>query len=60
MACMNTYEISEPSAELPGIGTAVLCNEQGRPVITVLSEDDGWNLAQLQDAEEEPMLRDVA
>lgn len=57
---MDTYENSEPSVELPGIGTAVLCNEQGRPVVTRLSEDDGWNLAQLQDAEDEPMLRDVA
>ncbi|MGK3708768.1 hypothetical protein [Arthrobacter sp. IK3] len=42
------------------IGTAVLCNDQGDPVISSLTEDDAWRIAQLQDAEEEPLLRDAA
>lgn len=43
-----------------GIGTALLCNELGDPVVSVLTEDDVWTISQLQDAEEEPMLRDAA
>lgn len=57
---MNTFDKSEPASDLPGIGTAVLCNDQGNPVVTSFSETDGWNLVQLQDAEDEPMLRDAA
>lgn len=56
---MTTHDDSKPEAGLP-IGTAILCNDQGSPVIGRLTEDDRWNMIQLQDAEDEPMLRDVA
>ncbi|MCC3299443.1 hypothetical protein [Arthrobacter caoxuetaonis] len=54
-----TNDIPENEAAA-SIGTAVLCNELGDPVISELSEDDVWTISQLQDAEEEPMLRDAA
>ncbi|MCC3292859.1 hypothetical protein [Arthrobacter sp. zg-Y1110] len=52
--------LAENETDIRSIGTAVLCNDQGSPVISELSADDAWTVAQLQDAEEEPMLRDAA
>lgn len=42
------------------IGTALLCDANGNPVCIDLNEEDKDAIAYLQDAEEEPMLRDAA
>lgn len=51
---MTTYENEKP------LGKALLCDDRGNPVWTDLNEEDKDAIAYLQDAEEEPMLRDVA
>ena len=45
--------------ELP-LGKALFCDSRGNPVTIDLNEEDHDVIAYLQDAEEEPMLRDVA
>lgn len=42
------------------IGAAVLCDSAGNPVHTRFTGEDTLVVADMQDAEEEPMLRDIA
>ena len=42
------------------IGKALLCDSQGSPVWHHLNKEDTDAIADMQDAEEEPMLRDLA